>query len=146
MHCACAMGRCMHGVLPVSFGILSFAQRASRSLDVIIVPTINNPRSSKRFQHFYFSLHFVTAFVQLFLFAAGSISCRLLAKQCISACGRFCTGEVRPSYAATIGVDFQVQTVVVEDQTVCIQLWDTAGKGNTSAERKPARWSSKTGV
>ncbi|XP_037070862.1 ras and EF-hand domain-containing protein-like [Pollicipes pollicipes] len=41
---------------------------------------------------------------------------------------RFCTGEVRPSYAATIGVDFQVQTVVVDDQTVCIQLWDTAGQ------------------
>ncbi|XP_043191524.1 EF-hand calcium-binding domain-containing protein 4B-like [Amphibalanus amphitrite] len=41
---------------------------------------------------------------------------------------RSCTGEVRPSYAATIGVDFQVQTVVIEDQTVCIQLWDTAGQ------------------
>ncbi|XP_023930247.1 ras and EF-hand domain-containing protein homolog isoform X2 [Lingula anatina] len=41
---------------------------------------------------------------------------------------RFCTNQFRPSFSATIGVDFQVQTMLVDSQVIALQLWDTAGQ------------------
>jgi len=31
------------------------------------------------------------------------------------------------NYKATIGADFLVKDILVEDQLVCLQIWDTAG-------------------
>ena len=33
------------------------------------------------------------------------------------------------SYQATIGIDFLSKTMYLEDRTVRLQLWDTAGTG-----------------
>ncbi|XP_067120696.1 EF-hand calcium-binding domain-containing protein 4B-like isoform X1 [Centruroides vittatus] len=41
---------------------------------------------------------------------------------------RFCGNNFRPNYTATIGVDFQVKSIIVEGQTIVLQLWDTAGQ------------------
>ena len=34
------------------------------------------------------------------------------------------------TYQATIGIDFLSKTMYLEDRTVRLQLWDTAGQGN----------------
>lgn len=41
---------------------------------------------------------------------------------------RFCGHDFRSNYAATIGVDFQIKSIIVEDRTIVLQLWDTAGQ------------------
>ncbi|XP_022096393.1 ras and EF-hand domain-containing protein-like [Acanthaster planci] len=41
---------------------------------------------------------------------------------------RFCHDDFRPSFSATIGVDFQVKTLAINDSLVALQLWDTAGQ------------------
>ncbi|CAG0896172.1 unnamed protein product [Darwinula stevensoni] len=41
---------------------------------------------------------------------------------------RFCEGRYRPSYSATIGVDFRVKTLRMAKHDVCLQIWDTAGQ------------------
>ncbi|KAK7496803.1 hypothetical protein BaRGS_00012012, partial [Batillaria attramentaria] len=41
---------------------------------------------------------------------------------------RFCNNQFRASYAATIGVDFQIRALTVGDSTIVLQLWDTAGQ------------------
>ncbi|XP_052800397.1 EF-hand calcium-binding domain-containing protein 4B-like isoform X4 [Mya arenaria] len=41
---------------------------------------------------------------------------------------RFCTGNFRPSFAATIGVDFQIRSMNIDCQVIVLQLWDTAGQ------------------
>lgn len=41
---------------------------------------------------------------------------------------RFCNNHFRASFAATIGVDFQVKALPVGDNMVVLQLWDTAGQ------------------
>lgn len=41
---------------------------------------------------------------------------------------RFCNDQFNPSFSATIGVDFQVKSVEMEDQIIVLQLWDTAGQ------------------
>ncbi|XP_022672610.1 ras-related protein Rab-13-like isoform X1 [Varroa destructor] len=41
---------------------------------------------------------------------------------------RFCRGHFVSSFNATIGVDFQVKSVIVEGRSVALQLWDTAGQ------------------
>ncbi|OQR69950.1 ras and EF-hand domain-containing protein-like [Tropilaelaps mercedesae] len=41
---------------------------------------------------------------------------------------RFCRGHFVPSFNTTIGVDFQVKSVVVDGRSVALQLWDTAGQ------------------
>ena len=41
---------------------------------------------------------------------------------------RFCHERFKPSFAATIGVDFQVKSLKVENRLVALQLWDTAGQ------------------
>ena len=46
---------------------------------------------------------------------------------------RFCTGNFRPSFAATIGVDFQIRALQIEGQTIVLQLWDTAGQERSLA-------------
>ncbi|KAH3758799.1 Rab GTPase [Pelomyxa schiedti] len=40
---------------------------------------------------------------------------------------RYCEGIFTPNYKLTIGVDFAVKEVTVDDTTVTLQLWDIAG-------------------
>ena len=41
---------------------------------------------------------------------------------------KFCDGVFRDSYVATIGVDFKLKTIQLEDAKVKLQIWDTAGQ------------------
>lgn len=41
---------------------------------------------------------------------------------------RYCYGIWKPSYTATIGVDFQVRALEVDRKKLALQLWDTAGQ------------------
>lgn len=41
---------------------------------------------------------------------------------------RFCHNQFRPSYSATIGVDFQIKSLVIEGTVIVLQVWDTAGQ------------------
>eukprot|EP00477_Mikrocytos_mackini_P000654 GAHX01000701.1.p1 GENE.GAHX01000701.1~~GAHX01000701.1.p1 ORF type:complete len:220 (-),score=53.82 GAHX01000701.1:62-676(-) len=41
---------------------------------------------------------------------------------------RFADDEYRSSYISTIGVDFKVKTVDINDKKVKLQMWDTAGQ------------------
>lgn len=40
----------------------------------------------------------------------------------------FALGEYRDKYISTIGVDFKLRTVVIDEKVVKIQIWDTAGQ------------------
>jgi len=40
----------------------------------------------------------------------------------------FCNEEFEENYTITIGVDYQVKTLMVDDKQYQIQLWDTAGQ------------------
>jgi|SaaInlStandDraft_6_1057023.scaffolds.fasta_scaffold40097_1 small GTP-binding protein len=40
---------------------------------------------------------------------------------------RFVDDEFTDNYSATIGVEFQIKTLLVEDETVQMQIWDPAG-------------------
>jgi len=41
---------------------------------------------------------------------------------------RFATNEFNDSYISTIGVDFEIQTLYIDNKTVKLQIWDTAGQ------------------
>ncbi len=41
---------------------------------------------------------------------------------------KFCDGVFKDSYVATIGVDFKIKTVNLENAKVKLQIWDTAGQ------------------
>lgn len=41
---------------------------------------------------------------------------------------KFCDGVFKDSYVATIGVDFKLKTIKVEESKVKLQIWDTAGQ------------------
>ncbi|XP_006891363.1 PREDICTED: EF-hand calcium-binding domain-containing protein 4B [Elephantulus edwardii] len=41
---------------------------------------------------------------------------------------RFCEDRFSPGTAATVGIDYRVKTVKVDDSQVALQLWDTAGQ------------------
>ncbi|KAE8613647.1 hypothetical protein XENTR_v10007804 [Xenopus tropicalis] len=41
---------------------------------------------------------------------------------------RFCDGSFHPGTSATVGVDYSVKTVTVDNCQVALQLWDTAGQ------------------
>ncbi|TKC47722.1 hypothetical protein EI555_016412 [Monodon monoceros] len=41
---------------------------------------------------------------------------------------RFCDGKFSPGSAATMGIDYRMKTVRVDDSRVALQLWDTAGQ------------------
>ncbi|NXW62481.1 RAB44 protein, partial [Eurystomus gularis] len=41
---------------------------------------------------------------------------------------RFCEDRFFPDTAATIGVDYKVKTITVDNTQVALQLWDTAGQ------------------
>jgi Ras-related protein Rab-8A len=41
---------------------------------------------------------------------------------------RFCENSFKDSYVATIGVDFKIKSVSVEDKKYRLQIWDTAGQ------------------
>lgn len=40
----------------------------------------------------------------------------------------FCEGVFKESYVATIGVDFKIKILNVEDKKIKLQIWDTAGQ------------------
>ncbi|EZG76300.1 small GTPase family Rab subfamily protein [Gregarina niphandrodes] len=41
---------------------------------------------------------------------------------------RFADGNYTDSYISTIGVDFKIKTIMLEDKKVKLQIWDTAGQ------------------
>ena len=41
---------------------------------------------------------------------------------------RFCEDIFKETHVATIGVDFNVKTIQVEDKKLRLQVWDTAGQ------------------
>ncbi|KAM6216231.1 EF-hand calcium-binding domain-containing protein 4B-like [Rhynchocyon petersi] len=41
---------------------------------------------------------------------------------------RFCEDRFSPGMTATVGIDYRVKTVTVDDSQVAVQLWDTAGQ------------------
>ena len=41
---------------------------------------------------------------------------------------KFCDGVFKDSYVATIGVDFKLKTIHVDDSKIKLQIWDTAGQ------------------
>ncbi|XP_039725051.1 EF-hand calcium-binding domain-containing protein 4B isoform X1 [Pteropus medius] len=41
---------------------------------------------------------------------------------------RFCEDQFSPGLTATVGIDYRVKTVRVDDSQVALQLWDTAGQ------------------
>lgn len=42
--------------------------------------------------------------------------------------GRFADNEFLETYRTTVGVDFKIRTVEIDDKAVKLQLWDTAGQ------------------
>lgn len=42
--------------------------------------------------------------------------------------GRFCDNNYTNSYVSTIGVDFKVKCIIIDDRKVKFQIWDTAGQ------------------
>jgi Ras-related protein Rab-8A len=41
---------------------------------------------------------------------------------------QYCDEGVSPSFITTIGLDFKVKTVMVQDKRIKLQVWDTAGQ------------------
>ena len=41
---------------------------------------------------------------------------------------RFCENVFKETHVATIGVDFSVRTIQIEDKKIRLQVWDTAGQ------------------
>ena len=41
---------------------------------------------------------------------------------------RYCEGTFKDSYAATIGVDFKIKIIDINDRKAKLQIWDTAGQ------------------
>jgi Ras-related protein Rab-8A len=41
---------------------------------------------------------------------------------------RFCENHFKDSYVATIGVDFKIKTLVIDNKKYKMQIWDTAGQ------------------
>jgi small GTP-binding protein len=41
---------------------------------------------------------------------------------------KYCNGVFQDSYVATIGVDFKLKTVEIDNCKVKLQIWDTAGQ------------------
>lgn len=40
----------------------------------------------------------------------------------------FCEGLFKESYVATIGVDFKIKMLQIDDKKIKLQIWDTAGQ------------------
>ena len=41
---------------------------------------------------------------------------------------KFCDGVFKDSYVATIGVDFKLKTITIDEARIKLQIWDTAGQ------------------
>jgi Ras-related protein Rab-8A len=41
---------------------------------------------------------------------------------------RFCDNDFKMSYSATIGVDFKIKVIKINDYKIKLQIWDTAGQ------------------
>lgn len=40
----------------------------------------------------------------------------------------FCEGVFKENYVATIGVDFKIKMLQIDDKRIKMQIWDTAGQ------------------
>lgn len=40
----------------------------------------------------------------------------------------FCEGLFKENYVATIGVDFKIKMLQIDDKKIKMQIWDTAGQ------------------
>jgi len=61
-----------------------------------------------------------------FLFKILLIGDSSVGKSCIL--GRFCDNNFNNNFLSTIGVDFKLKNVELEDTIVKLQIWDTAGQ------------------
>lgn len=61
-----------------------------------------------------------------FLFKVVLIGNAGVGKTCLVR--RFTQGLFPPGQGATIGVDFMIKTVVVDNEKIKLQIWDTAGQ------------------
>lgn len=50
---------------------------------------------------------------------------------------RLCKNEFRGNTGATLGVDFQMKTLIVDGERTILQLWDTAGQERQVLPVKP---------
>ena len=41
---------------------------------------------------------------------------------------RYCDDSFQPDYLSTIGVDFKIKTLKIDEKIVKMQVWDTAGQ------------------
>lgn len=41
---------------------------------------------------------------------------------------RFCENNFKDTYVATIGVDFKIKSLPINDKKIKMQIWDTAGQ------------------
>lgn len=41
---------------------------------------------------------------------------------------RFCENQFKTNYTSTIGLDFKIKVIPVEDSKIRLQIWDTAGQ------------------
>ena len=41
---------------------------------------------------------------------------------------RYCENYYKQTYVATIGVDFKIKSLIVDDKKFKMQIWDTAGQ------------------
>jgi len=41
---------------------------------------------------------------------------------------RYCDGCFKPNYSSTVGVDFKIKTIQVQEYKIKLQIWDTAGQ------------------
>src|SRR5690242_8696286 len=48
---------------------------------------------------------------------------------------RYTEGSFSDSFISTIGVDFKMKTIEMQDKKVKVQLWDTAGQGKLSCRQ-----------
>lgn len=46
----------------------------------------------------------------------------------------FCEGRFHPAATATVGIDYSVKTLTLDNMQVAIQLWDTAGQERDGVE------------
>lgn len=61
-----------------------------------------------------------------YLFKVAIIGNSSVGKSCILK--RYADDTFTDSYLATIGVDFRFKSLAIEDKSIKLQIWDTAGQ------------------